>query len=109
MTGVFDIVGEPPDKTSDGLSRIMSEVQVTVKLFGAFRKYGTELKLSLPKNCLVSKARQLIAEELKKRNGASAEAGLVYESALASETEILRNDCELDGSSIALLPPVCGG
>lgn len=83
----------------------MSEIEIRIRYFGAFRKYGTEMILSLEKGCSITKLKEAICTELKE-----GEHSLVFDSVLANdsdildETDVLEADCQL-----SILPPVCGG
>lgn len=83
----------------------MSEIKITIKLFGAFRKYGQALDLVLPAGSSVQDVKVLLAGKLE-----SNDAALVAESALANDNEILSGtEVFNDDTALAILPPVCGG
>lgn len=83
----------------------MAEINITMRLFGAFRKYGESLTFAVPKGATPETVKERLTEKLG--NGA---AQLVRDSAIANEDEIMSDDAVLNGScSLAILPPVCGG
>ena len=80
-------------------------MKIKIRLFGAFRKYSDtgELELEIPENSTVNELcgelRSLIPDE-----------GLISESAIADESRILEKTEKIkEGSTLAILPPVCGG
>lgn len=80
-------------------------INITMRLFGAFRPYGERACFVLPAGCTVQDVKDRLAVEL----GAGA-AGLIGDSVLANDNSVIgadavfTRDCEL-----AILPPVCGG
>ncbi len=83
----------------------MSEISVTVKLFGAFRQYGDTVNFNAPAGCSVRIVREKIAALLKLPS-----ADLVNDSALALDDEIVQeNTVFTRDCALAILPPVCGG
>ena len=83
----------------------MSEITVTVKLFGAFRKYGKTLDLLLPAGSSVQDVKNRLAELID-----GSDKVLVYESAIANNNEIIGDKVVFtEDSDLAILPPVCGG
>lgn len=85
---------------------------IEIKLFGAFRKYVPSgmISVSLVEPILVSSLKQHVVKALLEIDPKFQETTLIFESALATESRIL-NDGELTSgeTSLALLPPVCGG
>ena len=87
-------------------------IEVKIRLFGAFRKYGdgSEIRIPLPKNASINSLRSVLGTRLEELYPGFGEAGLLQDSAFANDTEILRNDSTLDRDCVvAVLPPVCGG
>lgn len=89
-------------------------ITVELRLFGAFRKYSEDSSISIEipqKNCRVSALKEGIASELVRRRPDLKDSNkLVFESALANEKEVLRDNDEIQSScTLAILPPVCGG
>lgn len=83
----------------------MSDINITVRLFGAFRQYGEKISFTIPAGSTAQDVRSRLASELKLEN-----AGLVNDSALANDNEILDGNAPLtQDSELAILPPVCGG
>ena len=83
----------------------MSDIDIKVKLFGAFRKNGHELKLRLPAGSTIGNVKQQISLRL-----ADTDAPLVFESVLANDEAILPDGYILeDNINLSILPPVCGG
>lgn len=89
-----------------------SGVILHVSLYGAFRPYsdGSPLALSMPKGASLTDIRKQIGMTLQAKFPSFAQHGLIDESALADEKEILREDYTVTrDANLALLPPVCGG
>ncbi len=86
--------------------------EIEIKLFGAFRKYVPTGKIILQIKDIstVKLLKEKVQEKLLEQSLEYKGQNLVFESALATETEILRDEELVDGkTSLALLPPVCGG
>lgn len=82
-----------------------SPVSVQIDFFGALREYGNGSELALPPGSSAEQIKQALAEEL----GAQAK-GLIEQSVLADEEQILDNEWQLTGPArLAILPPVSGG
>lgn len=86
--------------------------KIKIRLFGAFRKYVPEGIIVIPIDNI------LTAKELKKNINTYLienvvgynESSLVFESAIATDAEIIQDDTVLNNcQNLALLPPVCGG
>lgn len=80
-------------------------MKVTLRLFGAFRNYGTgsELELDLAEGATISDLRLMLAREV-------GNVKLADDSAFAVNGAILQGSVKLShGSIVAVLPPVCGG
>ena len=88
-----------------------STIQITVRLFGAFRKYyGSPIVLSVPANCSVPDIKSAIGKKLVLLNTAFADQELLDKSALADDRAVLAADATLQQDcQLAILPPVCGG
>ena len=83
----------------------MSNITVTVKLFGAFREYGDTVELLMGKGCRVSMVKQALAGRLGKQAYA-----LIMDSVLANDETVLPGDFTFDeDAQLSILPPVCGG
>lgn len=80
-------------------------ITVSVKLYGAFRKYGDQIELSLQEGSPVSAVKKAIGEAL----GEDA-VSLIGDSVIANDDTILPPDYILDEAGrLSILPPVCGG
>ncbi len=83
----------------------MSNIKISIKYFGAFRKYGSEIDVSLERGCSVVMVKNALCEALNE-----GKDSLVHDSVLANDADILddkyvfETDCQL-----SILPPVCGG
>lgn len=83
----------------------MADITVSMRLFGAFRKFGENVSFTVPAGSGIGDVKRRLAEVLD-----AADAKLISESALANDDEVLdaravfTQDCRL-----AILPPVCGG
>ncbi|MCO5143789.1 MAG: hypothetical protein M9962_11930 [Oligoflexia bacterium] len=87
-------------------------ITVKLRLFGAFRRYSknSHISITVPSKCSVQTFRECVEEELNLLRPDLNDGKLVYESALANETEILNESTEISEScDLAILPPVCGG
>ena len=83
----------------------MSDIKITVLLFGAFRVYGETVSFSAPSGSGVQDVKNLLAAALKLDDSA-----LINDSAIANDNEIVDADAVFTkDSQLAILPPVCGG
>lgn len=83
----------------------MADIDIKIKLFGAFRKNGHELHLRLPSGSTISNVKRQISLQL-----AGADAALVNDSVLADDNAILPDGYILqENARLSILPPVCGG
>ena len=83
----------------------MSEITITIKLFGAFRKYGETLELSLPAGSSIQDVKNGMAERFD-----ANDVVLVNDSAMANDNEIIQGERAFnEDTELAILPPVCGG
>ncbi|HMN67746.1 MAG TPA: hypothetical protein PKC28_04330 [Bdellovibrionales bacterium] len=86
--------------------------ETEIKLFGAFRKYmpSGSIRVNLPDGVTAGQVKEMVKRVLQQQVPDFSDTNLVYESALATESEILAEDSVIDNQSdLALLPPVCGG
>lgn len=87
-------------------------MSVTVRLFGAFRKFGNGrfLDVLVSEGVSVRDLRVILADEIGVLPGGEEGRALVFESALADEDHILEEgELVQAGQMLAILPPVCGG
>lgn len=87
-------------------------LEVKIRLFGAFRKYGngSEIELKVPPSSPLSVVRSALVERLLHLDPDFREVNLVNDSAFALENEILQGGSKIERAcSLAILPPVCGG
>ena len=81
----------------------MSEITLKIKPFGAFRKFGDSIVLSVPSGSSIATIKTLLQTKLNDNI-------LVSDSVLADNDAILRDDYILDSdTALSILPPVCGG
>lgn len=86
-------------------------ITVQVSLFGAFRSFCNEptIDVVLPSGVKIPEIKAALKSVLKHNPAFNSEA-LVDESVLADDREILPEDAVLTrNTSLAILPPVCGG
>lgn len=86
--------------------------EIEIKLFGAFRKYVPvgKIKLQIDRQYTAIQLKEKIQETLLLQIPNYTEQSLVFESALATENEVLSEEAIVNGKgNLALLPPVCGG
>lgn len=83
----------------------MSEIKISMKLFGTFRTYGETVELSIRSGSPVAVIKEALASVL----GEQARL-LIQESVLADEKTILPGSYIFDRDAhLSILPPVCGG
>ena len=83
----------------------MTDITITMRLFGAFRKYGENVIFKVPSGCTATAVKEKLAEVLN-----LSDKNLIHDSALANDNEIMGGDEVLtQDSHLAILPPVCGG
>lgn len=83
----------------------MTDINIKIRLFGAFRKYGEELSFTVPAEGGLSAVRQKL-ESLVSAN----DKALIKISAFANDERILdEKDSITQDARLAILPPVCGG
>ena len=91
---------------------MQGSVKIEIQLFGAFRKFSSKnpMILHVPAGMNISEIRKKIRLELEQLNPGFNQNDLINESALADEEEVLAEDFVVSKeTSLALLPPVCGG
>lgn len=83
----------------------MTDIKITIRLFGAFRQYGENISFTMPAGCTVAAVKQKLGDVLK------ADQQLIGDSALANDNEIIDDLSTVltQDSHLAILPPVCGG
>jgi len=87
-------------------------MKIQVQLFGAFRKYSTTgtVVVEVKNVKSVKELKQAIASKLKETHSDFKDDELLSLSALATDDEILPDNASISGkTSVAILPPVCGG
>lgn len=88
-------------------------IRVSLRFFGAFRRYegqGKIFSLVLPKGSTAAVAREKLIETLVLAQDGFSDHALVMDSALASDEKIIGLDEKLEQDcTLAVLPPVCGG
>lgn len=83
----------------------MSKINISMKLFGAFRKYGDSVDITLRGGSSVS----AVKKELCSAIGLQAR-GLIEDSVIANDETILPHDYIIEqDANLSILPPVCGG
>ncbi len=87
--------------------------EISIKLFGAFRKYDSgsgELRFSVPSDANVLCIKQRIVAEIEKIEQNPQIKTLVSDSVLANNGRILQeSDGLTEDTQFSILPPVCGG
>lgn len=80
-------------------------ITISVKLFGAFRKYGEQVDVSIKEGSSVVAVKQAMGDLL----GAES-LPLIGDSVIANDDAVLPADYVFDqDTQLAILPPVCGG
>ncbi len=83
----------------------MTDITITMRLYGAFRSYQDCVSLSVPAGSPVAAIREALCRAL----GPQAR-DLVMDSVFANDTTILPSGFVIDAdSTLSVLPPVCGG
>jgi molybdopterin converting factor small subunit len=86
--------------------------EIEIRLFGSFRKFisSGSIKVRIPSQITVAQLKEIVNCELQRQSSEFTDSNLVYESAVATESEVLaEDDMVKDLHRLALLPPVCGG
>ncbi len=79
----------------------MSDINLEIKLYGAFRKFGQSVNISIASGSKIKQVKEALADALGE---------LVNSSVLADNDIILNNDDILEqDTTLSILPPVCGG
>lgn len=85
------------------MSDIKSDIKVDVQLFGALRKYGTNIEVTIPSGASVAALKNTLAALL-------GDTALVMDCVIANDETILPEAYIIEGSApLSILPPVCGG
>lgn len=80
-------------------------LQIQIRFYGGFRKYGESIALDIPQSCDVAAVKAVL---LKALNG--QDEALIGDFVLANDTSILAsNHVFMKGGTVSILPPVCGG
>jgi molybdopterin converting factor small subunit len=83
----------------------MKTIKVSIRLFGAFRKYGEVAVLEAPAGVGIDELKELLSKWI-----GGMEAPLVADSVFANEREVLAAGAVIEkDANLAVLPPVCGG
>jgi molybdopterin converting factor small subunit len=83
----------------------MKTITVSIRLFGAFRKYGEVAVLEAPAGVGIDELKELLSKWI-----GGMEASLVADSVFANEKEVLAAGAVIEkDANLAVLPPVCGG
>ena len=86
-------------------------ITLSIKLFGAFRKYhaGT-LNVDVAAGSSAQAVKAAIAAALRQANPTFADDELISKSALANHQRVFSNSETIVATTdLAILPPVCGG
>ncbi len=79
----------------------MNKITLEIKLYGAFRKFGDSIKISVPKDSDMERVKSVLSKNLSE---------LVNDSVLANDNEILPKTYVFkQDMMLSILPPVCGG
>jgi molybdopterin converting factor small subunit len=87
------------------MKTITKTITISIRLFGAFRKYGEVAVLEAPAGVGLEELKELLSKWI-----GGAEAPLVADSVFANEKEVLAAGAVIEkDANLAVLPPVCGG
>jgi molybdopterin converting factor small subunit len=86
-------------------------MQVTVRLFGTFKKYGDEAHLEFAgaNQVIIADVRKVLKQWMSSRDDGSETFKLLDDSVFANDIQVLSDSMSISGAYIAVLPPVCGG
>jgi molybdopterin converting factor small subunit len=87
--------------------------EVKVRLFGAFRKYengSSTVLVKVPLPCTPAQLRMSLTSFFQAQRKDFSDEALLGKSVVADENHVFAEDEVIEqASSLALLPPVCGG
>jgi molybdopterin converting factor small subunit len=84
---------------------LVSNIQINIKFFGGFRKFGESIDLSVPSSSSVPVVKEVLIQALEGKDKL-----LIDASVLANDNTILRDDAVFyEDTQLSILPPVCGG
>ena len=82
----------------------MTDITLTLRLFGAFREYGQAVAFTVPQGATASQVKAALGKAIP------ADPALIADSALADDNAVLPDDATFaHDAELAVLPPVCGG
>lgn len=83
----------------------MSNITVTMRLYGAFRQYQDSISLTVPSGSKIAAIKEALAQAL----GPQAR-NLIADSVIANDSTILPAGFAANTDlKLSILPPVCGG
>ncbi len=83
----------------------MTDVNVTIRMFGAFRKYGAEISFPVPAGSGVADIKAVLSGLIHPEDRL-----LVNDSVIANDDAVLAAEARIEEDTrLAILPPVCGG
>lgn len=85
-------------------------MKVKLQLFGAFRKYGNEVGITMPLGSTIADLRPKLLSVMSDKDIGVDIKGLIDSSRFANDESILDEDSPIDeNDNLAILPPVSGG
>jgi molybdopterin converting factor small subunit len=88
----------------------MTQADIKIKFYGAFRKYGDQETISLPAGSSVDDLKNLLAKHLAGKVQNFSDAQLIRDSAIACNDTVVGSDYLVQSDEVvSVLPPVCGG
>jgi molybdopterin converting factor small subunit len=91
---------------------MVNQSELTLKLFGALRKYGSDssVTLQLKNGSSISDLKKVLAVKLQELHPDFFDSAILDECAFATEDRVLlAQELVPQTPYIAVLPPVCGG
>lgn len=83
----------------------MTDIRLTVRLFGAFRSFGSDVMIAVHSGASVTDVKNKLTQSLQ-----GVDPQLVQDSVLGNDHEIISDNAVFTrDTALALLPPVCGG
>ena len=85
-------------------------MKIKLQLFGAFRNYGNEVSITLPKGSIIANLRPELLTIFSDKELGFDKQNLINSSRFANDETILDEDSLInENDNLAILPPVSGG
>jgi molybdopterin converting factor small subunit len=87
-------------------------LNITIKLFGTFRKYfnGQEIILDVKESASIGDVRNQLLNKIRQDYPNAKDIDILHQSVFADTHRVLHDtEILMSNTSLAILPPVCGG